>query len=88
MSQNFKILFYLKKGKSTNQKTLPIYARVTINGEHAEWTVQRSCDPRENPSKKDAETAFASLFSLLSLVVSEFKISTLFPEVIETYKKA
>ena len=45
MSQNFKILFYLKKGRNRNEKSLPIYVRLTINGERAEWTCQRYCDP-------------------------------------------
>ena len=45
MSQNFKILFFLKKGRNRNEKSLPVYVRVTINGERAEWTSQRNCDP-------------------------------------------
>jgi len=45
MTQNFKILFFLKKGKGSNQKSLAIYVRVTINGERVEWTCQRTCDP-------------------------------------------
>jgi len=45
MSQNFKVLFFLKKGKRENEKTLPIYVRVTIDGKRAEWTVQRNCEP-------------------------------------------
>jgi site-specific recombinase XerD len=45
MSQNFKVLFFLKKGRKSNPKSLPIYVRVTINGERAEWTSQRHCDP-------------------------------------------
>ncbi len=32
MSQSFKVLFFLKKGKRCNVKSLPIYVRVTING--------------------------------------------------------
>jgi len=44
MSQNFKILFFLKKGKRSNEKSLPIYVRVTINRERVEWTCQRNCD--------------------------------------------
>jgi site-specific recombinase XerD len=44
MSQNFKILFFLKKGRNRKEKSLPIYVRITINGERAEWTCQRNCD--------------------------------------------
>lgn len=35
MSQSFKVLFFLKKGKRCNVKSLPIYVRVTINGQRA-----------------------------------------------------
>ena len=45
MSVNFKVLFFLKKGKRANANSLPIYVRVTINGQRAEWSVQRNCDP-------------------------------------------
>ena len=44
MSQNFKILFFLKKGKGKDEKSLSIYVRVTIDGERAEWSSQRHCD--------------------------------------------
>lgn len=64
MSQNFKVRFFLKKGKRTNQKSLPIYVRVTTNGERAEWTCQRHCDPakwnqqtgRANGNSEDARS--------------------------------
>lgn len=45
MSVNFKVLFFLKKGKRANANSLPIYIRVTISGQRAEWSVQRNCDP-------------------------------------------
>ena len=44
MSQNFKILFFLKKGRNANEKSLPIYVRITIEGKRAEWTCQRKCN--------------------------------------------
>ena len=44
MTPNFKVLFFLKKGRNRSEKSLPIYVRVTINGERAEWTCQRNCD--------------------------------------------
>src|SRR5712691_2376838 len=44
MNQNFKVLFFLKKGKGCDKKSLPIYVRVTINKERAEWTCQRNWD--------------------------------------------
>src|SRR5688572_10857396 len=45
MSQSFKVLFFLKKGKRCKVKSLPIYVRVTVDGKRAEWSVQRSCEP-------------------------------------------
>jgi len=45
MPQNFKILFFLKKGRNRNEKSLPIYVRLTVSGERVEWTCQRNCDP-------------------------------------------
>ena len=45
MNQSFKVLFFLKKGKRCNVKSLPIYVRVTTNGQRVEWSVQRSCEP-------------------------------------------
>ncbi len=44
MSENFKVLFLLKKGRDSNPITLPIYVRVTINGDRVEWSVQRKCE--------------------------------------------
>ena len=37
------MLFYLKKGKRCNQKSLPIYIRLTVDGKRVEWSVQRNC---------------------------------------------
>jgi site-specific recombinase XerD len=42
--QNFKVLFFLKQGKGSNGKPLPIYVRITINGKRSEWSVQRNCE--------------------------------------------
>jgi len=45
MSVNFKVIFFLKKGRNSKPGFLPIYVRVTIDGQRAEWSVQRNCDP-------------------------------------------
>lgn len=45
MSTNFKLLFFLKKGKGCKVNSLPIYVRITIDGKRSEWSVQRNCDP-------------------------------------------
>jgi site-specific recombinase XerD len=45
MSQNFKVLFFLKKGRNTKVNSLPVYVRVTVEGKRVEWSVQRKCEP-------------------------------------------
>jgi Arm DNA-binding domain len=45
MKQHFKFLFFLKKGKSSKSGIIPIYARITIDGQRIEWSIQRSCSP-------------------------------------------
>jgi site-specific recombinase XerD len=45
MKQHFKFLFFLKKGKGSKSGILPIYARITIDGQRIEWSIQRSCLP-------------------------------------------
>lgn len=44
MSQSFKVLFYLKKGKGKKVGVLPVYVRLTIDGKRVEWSVQQSCE--------------------------------------------
>ncbi len=69
MSQIFKVLFFLKKGKRTNEKLLPVYVRITTSGQRVEWSVQRSCDPckwnqradRSTGTKEDSKTLNAYL---------------------------
>lgn len=45
MKARVSILFYAKKKSGSTSKTLPIYLRVTINGERFEVAVQRSVEP-------------------------------------------
>jgi site-specific recombinase XerD len=46
MSKTFKILFYLKKPKDYSiGSSLPIYLRLTVDGERVEMFTQRNCDP-------------------------------------------
>jgi site-specific recombinase XerD len=45
MSQNFKTIFLLKKGKGSRSGALPVYVRITIDGTRAEWSAQRKCEP-------------------------------------------
>ena len=45
MSNSFKLLFQLRKPKQYNQGPQPIYLRITVNGQRAELSVQRECEP-------------------------------------------
>jgi site-specific recombinase XerD len=45
MNQGFKLLFLLKKGRISKKGTLPIFARVTIDGKRIEWSLQKTCEP-------------------------------------------
>ena len=45
MKTNFSLLFYLKKPKTYENGVMPIYLRITINGQRAETTTGRECEP-------------------------------------------
>ena len=48
----FSILFYLKKSKKTEDSVYPIYARITIGGSRAEFSMQHKIsDKNWNPVK-------------------------------------
>ena len=43
----FNVLFYIKRTKNLRDGTSPIYARITVNGNRAEFGLQRSIDSSE-----------------------------------------
>jgi Arm DNA-binding domain/Phage integrase SAM-like domain len=45
MKTNFSLLFYLKKPKNYESGPVPVYLRITVNGQRAETTSSRVCDP-------------------------------------------
>jgi site-specific recombinase XerD len=45
MHKNFSLLFYLKKPKSYTMGNVPIYLRITVEGQRAEVSTQRQCVP-------------------------------------------
>ena len=47
MKNNLSILFYLKKAKTTKNGEVPIYLRITIDGQRAELSTQRKIFPLE-----------------------------------------
>jgi len=45
MNKNFALLFYLKKQKTWNGGSVPIYIRITVDSRRAEISSGRECDP-------------------------------------------
>lgn len=64
MKTNFSLLFYMKKQKNYVKGPAPIYMRITVNGQRAEITTGRDCDPakwnpqagRANGTKEEIKT--------------------------------
>ncbi len=90
MSQSFKVLFFLKKGKRTNEKLLPVYVRITTNGQRAEWSVQRCCDPnkwnrqagRSTGTKEECKTLNAYLDAVQGQILIVQKEYTIRNEIV------
>ena len=47
LTRNFSLLFYLKRRSNYVSGKLPIYIRITINGQRVELTAQRECEPEK-----------------------------------------
>ena len=45
LGKNFSLLFYLKKPKNYVSGNMPIYMRITVEGQVKEMTTSRKCDP-------------------------------------------
>ena len=56
LGKNFSLLFFLKKPKNYVSGEMPIYMRITVNGQAKEMTTARHCDPQSWNQK--AEKAF------------------------------
>ena len=76
MNSTFKLLFYLRKPKLYNGGPQPIYLRITIDGQRAEISTQRDCDPaiwngilgRLNGTRESVKLVNAYLDSLVAKV--------------------
>ena len=62
-STNFRVLFYLRSGRMDTDSNAPIYARVTVNGKRADFSIQRSINVQRwdneghvKGNKEDART--------------------------------
>lgn len=56
LGKNFSLLFFLKKPKNYESGDMPIYIRITVDGQAREMTTSRKCDPKIWNQK--AEKAF------------------------------
>lgn len=56
LGKNFSLLFFLKKPKNHVSGDMPIYMRITVDGQAKEMTTSRQCDPQSWNQK--AEKAF------------------------------
>ena len=86
MSQNFKVIFFLKKGKQYDNSKLPIYVRISVDGKRAEWIVQRSIEPgikwnqktgRASGTKEDVKVLNAFLDAINSNIFAIQKESAI-----------
>jgi len=76
MKTNFSLLFYLKKPKNYQAGLQPIYIRITVNGQRAEFTSGREClsgnwnaaAGRPKGTKEDIKTLNAYLDNLQSQI--------------------
>lgn len=47
MNKTFKILLFLRKPKNYKEGSMPIYLRLTIDGECFEMSTNRECEPEK-----------------------------------------
>lgn len=76
LTKSFTLLFYLKKRNNYIKGGLPIYMRLTVDGQRIEISTKRECEPdkwnssagRKNGTKEDAKLLNAYLDTLQSKV--------------------
>ena len=56
---SFTVLFYIKRTKELKDGTVPIYARITLNGQRAEYGLQKSIDENQWDNKKGRAKGFS-----------------------------
>ena len=74
MANSFSLLFHLRKPKGYTLGPMPIYLRITVNGQRAEFSTHRECDPekwngaagRMNGTKEQVKQLNTYLDSLVS----------------------
>jgi len=75
MKTNFSMLFYLKKQKNYTSGLAPVYLRITVDGERAEVTTNRECEPEKWNSHSGRPTGTKeNIKSLNAFLDNQFKI--------------
>jgi Arm DNA-binding domain len=81
LGKNFSLLFFLKKPKNYVSGNLPIYMRITVNGQAKEMTTSRNCDPEiwdQNAEKASGKSEYIkelnSHLSTLQVKVFEARV--------------
>ena len=80
MKTNFSMLFYLKKQKNYTSGLAPVYLRITVDGERAEVTTNRECEPEKwNSHSGRATGTCLGLSNINKAMKRETKIKQVHP---------
>ena len=87
MRNTFRILFYIKRTAPDRYGRVPVMARITINGERAQFSTQQHVDPRiwdAHDGRATGRTAAASRsngrLSQIRLPIEQCYHTLLYPE--------
>lgn len=76
-NQNFSVLFWLARAKQNKSGLVPIYVRITVDGERSECSTGRQIDPQywdvENEQATDEYLEASVLNEYLLLVRAEIR---------------
>jgi hypothetical protein len=73
MNQTLSILFYLKKAKEDRNGQVPIYMRITVDGQRAEMSIHRSINPDNWNTKAGLAKGTKEEYKNLNESISNYK---------------
>lgn len=84
MRQRFSVMFFFKRSKNCTKAAVPLYMRVTVGGERADFSLKRSWNPerwnmetyRATGTKEDARTLNAYLDTMQNKVYETQRLLT------------
>jgi len=90
MKTTFSLLFYLKKPKNYHNGPMPVYLRITVNGQRSETTAGRECEPAQWNSTagrlKGTKEEVKSFNAYLDDLQTKFKVGADMAALREKYK--